>query len=83
MTPATDPDTGLPTGTPPGDISIPVYYNPLINLGNAYYNTNTNRNLSSVYAQISILDGLSFRSEFGPGHVGPARGIVLQQQNPA
>ena len=64
MTPATDPDTGLPVGTPPGDISIPVYYNPLINLGNAYYNTNTNRNLSSVYAQISILDGLSFRSEF-------------------
>lgn len=64
MTPANDPDTGLPVGTPPGDISIPVYYNPLINLGNAYYNTNTNRNLSSVYAQISILDGLSFRSEF-------------------
>lgn len=64
MTPATDPDTGLPVGTPPGDINIPVYYNPLINLGNAYYNTNTNRNLSSVYAQVSILDGLSFRSEF-------------------
>ena len=64
MTPANDPDTGLPVGTPPGDISIPVYYNPLINLGNAYYNTNTNRNLSSVYAQISILDGLNFRTEF-------------------
>ncbi|WP_353481375.1 TonB-dependent receptor [Haliscomenobacter sp.] len=64
MTPQNDPDTGLPVGTPPGDISIPVYYNPLINLGNAYYNTNTNRNLSSVYAQVSILDGLSFRSEF-------------------
>lgn len=64
MTPANDPDTGLPVGTPPGDINIPVYYNPLINLGNAYYNTNTNRNLSSVYAQVSILDGLNFRSEF-------------------
>jgi TonB-dependent starch-binding outer membrane protein SusC len=64
MTPANDPDTGLPVGTPPGDISIPVYYNPLINLGNAYYNTNTNRNLSSVYAQVSILDGLNFRTEF-------------------
>lgn len=64
MTPANDPDTGLPVGTPPGDINIPVYYNPLINLGNAYYNTNTNRNLSSVYAQISILDGLNFRTEF-------------------
>lgn len=64
MTPANDPDTGLPVGTPPGDINIPVYYNPLINLGNAYYNTNTNRNLSSVYAQVSILDGLNFRTEF-------------------
>jgi len=64
MTPANDPDTGLPVGSPPGDINIPVYYNPLINLGNAYYNTNTNRNLSSVYAQVSILDGLNFRTEF-------------------
>lgn len=36
MTPATDPSTGLPTGMPPGDISIPMYYNGLINIGNAF-----------------------------------------------
>lgn len=64
LTPATDPATGLPVGTPPGDISLPLYYNPLINIGNAYYNTNVNRNLSSTYAQIDIAKGLSFRTEF-------------------
>lgn len=64
MTPQNDPETGLPVGTPPGDLSIPVYYNPLINIGNAYYNTNVNRNLSSVYAQLSLMKGLSFRTEF-------------------
>ncbi len=64
LTPANDPETGLPVGTPPGDISQPLYYNPLINIGNAYYNTNVSRNLSSVYAQIDILKGLAFRTEF-------------------
>ncbi|WP_266364456.1 SusC/RagA family TonB-linked outer membrane protein [Tellurirhabdus rosea] len=65
MTPATDPQTGLPVGMPPGDISIPVYYNPLINIGNAYYNTTVYRNISSLYGQLDILKGLTFRSEFG------------------
>lgn len=65
MTPATDPTTGLPVGTPPGDISIPVYYNPLINLGNSYYNTTVYRNISNVYGQLQITKGLSFRTEFG------------------
>ncbi|GAB3498909.1 TonB-dependent receptor [Spirosoma knui] len=65
MTPAKDPTTGLPVGTPPGDLSIPVYYNPLINIGNAYYNTTVYRNISNIYGQLEILKGLTFRSEFG------------------
>lgn len=65
MTPATDPVTGLPVGTPPGDISIPLYYNPLINAGNAYFNTTVYRNISNVYGQLEIAKGLAFRSEFG------------------
>ena len=65
MTPSIDPQTGLPVGTPPGDISIPAYYNPLINIGNAYYNTTVYRNISSVYGQLELAKGLSFRSEFG------------------
>lgn len=64
MTPATDPTTGLPTGTPPGDISIPMYYNGLINIGNAFFNTTVNRNISNVYGEYSILKNFKFRSEF-------------------
>lgn len=64
MTPPTDPATGLPVGMPPGDISIPAYYNPLINIGNAYYNTTVHRNISSVFGELAIVKGLKFRSEF-------------------
>lgn len=64
MTPATDPETGLPVGTPPGDISIPVYYNGMINIGNAFYNTTVHRNISNVFAEYAILKGLRFRTEF-------------------
>ncbi|WP_461148332.1 SusC/RagA family TonB-linked outer membrane protein [Spirosoma pulveris] len=65
MTPATDATTGLPVGTPPGDISIPVYYNPLINIGNAYFNTTVYRNISNVFGQLQMMKGLTFRTEFG------------------
>ena len=64
MTPEIDPATGLPTGTPPGDISIPMYYNGLINIGNAFFNTTVHRNISSVYGEYSLLKNLKFRSEF-------------------
>jgi len=64
MTPQTDPTTGLPVGTPPGDISIPVYYNGMINIGNAYYNTTVHRNISSVYGEYTLMKGLRFRTEF-------------------
>lgn len=65
ITPKIDPNTNLPVGMPPGDISLPLYYNPLINIGNAYYNTIVYRNISTVFGQLEILKGLSFRSEFG------------------
>lgn len=63
MTPATDPETGLPVGMPPGDISIPVYYNALINIGNAYYNTTVHRSISNVFAEYKFFEGLKFRTE--------------------
>ncbi|MBC3786143.1 SusC/RagA family TonB-linked outer membrane protein [Spirosoma utsteinense] len=65
MTPSTDPTTGLPVGTPPGDISIPSYYNPIINLQNSIFNTTVYRNISNVYGQLGIVKGLTFRTEFG------------------
>ncbi|MEZ0539900.1 SusC/RagA family TonB-linked outer membrane protein [Fibrella arboris] len=65
MTPSIDPATGLPAGTPPGDISIPYYYNPIVNIGNSMFNTTVYRNISNVYGQLGIIKGLTFRSEFG------------------
>ncbi|CAN1529359.1 OMP_RagA_SusC, TonB-linked outer membrane protein, SusC/RagA family [Spirosomataceae bacterium] len=64
MTPQNDPETGLPVGMPPGDISIPVYYNGMINIGNAFYNTTVHRNISNVYGEYELTKGLKFRSEF-------------------
>ncbi|MDR6194451.1 TonB-dependent receptor [Siphonobacter sp. SORGH_AS_0500] len=65
LSPAYDPTTGLPTGTPPGNTDVPNYYNPLINLGNIIQNQEVIRNLSNVYGQINILPSLKFRSELG------------------
>ncbi|MDQ1088310.1 TonB-dependent receptor [Siphonobacter sp. SORGH_AS_1065] len=65
LSPAYDPTTGLPTGTPPGNTDVPNYYNPLINLGNIIQNQEVIRNLSNVYGQINILPFLKFRSELG------------------
>lgn len=65
FSPAIDPSTNLPIGTPPGDINFPVYYNPIINIGNAYYNTTSHRNISNVYGQLELAKGLIFRSEAG------------------
>ncbi|MGA0560628.1 SusC/RagA family TonB-linked outer membrane protein [Larkinella sp. VNQ87] len=65
LTPSTDPETGLPIGTPPGDPSLPLYYNPIINVGNFTFNTTVYRNISSLYGQLAIAKGLTFRTEFG------------------
>lgn len=65
MTPLLDPSTNLPVGLPPGDINLPLYYNPLINIGNAYYNTTVNRNISTAYGELSLLKNLRFRTELG------------------
>jgi len=64
MTPQNDPTTGLPVGSPPGDISIPVYYNGIINLGNAYYNTNNYFVYDNVLGKHSVnaTAGLSYQN---------------------
>ncbi|MBL7818041.1 MAG: TonB-dependent receptor [Saprospiraceae bacterium] len=63
IAPAINPNTGLPTGSTLEDLELPNYYNPLINLGNAYYNATVHRNLSQAYGQVFLLPGLDFRSE--------------------
>jgi len=65
LSPLNDPASGLLIGSPPGDINQPLYYNPLLNLKNSFFNTNVHRNLSNIYGSIKIVPGLSFRSELG------------------
>jgi TonB-linked SusC/RagA family outer membrane protein len=65
LTPFTDPNTGLPAGTPPGDPNIPVYYNPFISSTYASFNQVGFRNLLQGYAQVDLLPGLRFRSQLG------------------
>jgi TonB-dependent starch-binding outer membrane protein SusC len=65
MTPFTDPNTGLPTGTPPGDVNVGLYYNPRISIDYGRFTQEGFRNLSNAYATAKILPGLTFQAEFG------------------
>lgn len=64
-TPFIDPNTGLPAGAPPGDVSIPVYYNPILSIEYAKFIQTSYRNLTNTYAQATLLPGLKFRTELG------------------
>jgi TonB-dependent starch-binding outer membrane protein SusC len=69
-TPLIDPRTGLTSGALDNasgrpNTNFPVYYNPLLSVENAFYNTNVNRTIGNVYGNINIAKGLIFRTEFG------------------
>jgi TonB-linked SusC/RagA family outer membrane protein len=65
MTPFTDPNTGLATGAPPGDLNVGLYYNPRLTVEYGKFSQEVFRNFSNIYANAKILTGLSFQSEFG------------------
>ena len=65
MTPFTDPETNLPTGTPPGDVNVGLYYNPRISIDYSDFVQEGYRNLSNVYGEAQLFTGLTFRTEFG------------------
>lgn len=70
ITPAIDPRTGLTSGaldpaTSLPNASFPIYFNPLLNAQNSYFNTVDYRNLGNLYAQVKLLPSLNFRSEVG------------------
>jgi TonB-dependent starch-binding outer membrane protein SusC len=65
VTPLNDPVTGLPVGSPPGDINLPLYYNPFLNIGNSSRDLTVLRNIGSVFGELQLFEGLSFRTEFG------------------
>ena len=65
MTPFKDPNTGLPTGTPPGDQNVGLYFNPMIQIQYAKYAQDVYRTFGNTYLKAKILPGLTFQSEFG------------------
>ncbi len=65
FTPFIDPNTNLPAGAPPGDVNIPLYYNPVLSVNYAKFVQTSYRNLTNAYAQMNLLPGLRFRSEIG------------------
>jgi TonB-linked SusC/RagA family outer membrane protein len=81
LTPFTDPETGLPTGTPPGDVNVPLYFNPLISIAYAKFTATSFRNLTNAYAQISFTPELKFRSELGIDLLNQNEEGYYQSQN--
>ena len=81
LTPFTDPETGLPTGTPPGDVNLPLYFNPMISINYAKFEATSFRNLTNAYAQINILPELKFRSELGIDLLNQNEEGYYQSQN--
>ena len=65
MSPFKDPTTGLSNGTPPGDVNVGLYYNPLLNIEYGFFTQESFRNLSNAYLSAKIISGLTFKSEFG------------------
>lgn len=65
MTPFKDPTTGLPAGTPPGDVNIPLYYNPVLSVDYARYMQESYRTFGNTYFKAKLLPELSFQTEFG------------------
>jgi TonB-linked SusC/RagA family outer membrane protein len=47
------------------DRPVTTYYNPLINFENGHYKSTTFRNLGGFYGQLTLAQGLTFRSELG------------------
>jgi TonB-dependent starch-binding outer membrane protein SusC len=71
MSPVFDPRTITPTN-PTGDytdtyngVDVTQYYNPLVSIKNSSNSTETYRTIGNVFGNWNIIDGLSFRSEYG------------------
>jgi len=65
MTPFIDPNTGLDAGTPPGDLNVPLYYNPVLGIKYGSFGQEVFRTFGNTYVKAKLLPGLTFQSEFG------------------
>lgn len=65
MTPFKDPNTGLPAGAPPGDVGIPLYYNPILTVEYGKYTQDVYRTFGNSYLKAKLAPGLTLQTEFG------------------
>ena len=65
MTPFKDPETGLPAGAPPGDVNIPLYYNPVLSVDYGRFTQDVFRTFGNSYLKAKLVKGLTFQPEFG------------------
>ncbi|MFM7839089.1 MAG: SusC/RagA family TonB-linked outer membrane protein, partial [Chitinophagaceae bacterium] len=65
FTPFIDPNTGLDAGTPPGDVNVPVYYNPILTVKYGKYTQDVYRTFGNGYLKAKLLKGLTFQTEYG------------------
>jgi len=80
MTPFNDPKTGLQAGTPPGDVNIPLYYNPLLTVTYGRFSQDVYRTFGNTYFRAKLLPGLSFQTEFGLDYLSQNEESYFQSQ---
>lgn len=80
MTPFIDPETGLDAGTPPGDVNIPLYYNPILTVKYASFTQDVYRTFGNTYLKAKLLPGLTFQTEFGIDYLSQNEEGYFQSQ---
>lgn len=80
MTPFLDPNTGLDAGTPPGDVNIPLYYNPLLTVKYGRFSQDVYRTFGNSYFKAKLLPGLTFQTEFGLDYLSQNEEGYFQSQ---
>ena len=80
MTPFLDPNTGLDAGAPPGDVNIPLYYNPVLSVKYGKFNQEVFRTFANTYLKAKILSGLTFQTEFGLDYLSQNEEGYFQSQ---
>ncbi len=80
MTPFIDPNTGLDAGTPPGDVNIPIYYNPMITVKYGKFTQEVYRTIGNAYLRAKLAKDLSFQTEFGIDYLSQNEEGYFQSQ---
>lgn len=80
MTPFIDPSTGLESGTPPGDVNIPLYYNPVLSVKYGKFTQDVYRTFGNTYFKAKLLPGLNFQTEFGLDYLSQNEEGYFQSQ---